>query len=79
MAGIVVAIDYLRETSPFYIYSNPITPAEAAASMMASLIEFEPMSIAASFCVFIFKNDNNKISTFRKLQRIVKLSNANNY
>ena len=30
-----VVIDYLRETSPFYIYSNPITPAEAAASMMA--------------------------------------------
>jgi len=27
-----VVIDYLRETSPFYIYSNPITPAEAAAS-----------------------------------------------
>jgi glycine C-acetyltransferase len=30
-----VVIDYLRETSPFYIYSNPVTPAEAAASMMA--------------------------------------------
>jgi glycine C-acetyltransferase len=27
-----VVIDYLRETSPFYIYSNPITPAEAAAA-----------------------------------------------
>lgn len=26
-------IDYLRETSPFYIYSNPITPSEAAAAM----------------------------------------------
>ncbi|MDD4905199.1 MAG: aminotransferase class I/II-fold pyridoxal phosphate-dependent enzyme [Methylobacter tundripaludum] len=25
-------IAYLRETSPFYIYSNPITPAEAAAA-----------------------------------------------
>jgi glycine C-acetyltransferase len=25
-------IDYLRETSPFYVYSNPITPAEAAAA-----------------------------------------------
>jgi glycine C-acetyltransferase len=25
-------IDYLRETSPFYIYSNPITPGEAAAA-----------------------------------------------
>ncbi len=28
-------IDYLRETSPFYIYSNPITPAEAAAASRA--------------------------------------------
>ncbi|OPY74834.1 MAG: putative pyridoxal phosphate-dependent acyltransferase [Syntrophorhabdus sp. PtaU1.Bin050] len=37
--GYVVAgktvIDYLRETSPFYIYSNPITPSEAAASLEA--------------------------------------------
>ncbi len=30
-----VVIDYLRETSPFYIYSNPITPAEAAAALAA--------------------------------------------
>jgi glycine C-acetyltransferase len=34
--GYVVAdetvVRYLRETSPFYIYSNPITPAEAAAA-----------------------------------------------
>jgi glycine C-acetyltransferase len=30
-----VVVDYLRETSPFYIYSNPITPAEAAASLAA--------------------------------------------
>lgn len=34
--GYVIAdetiIRYLRETSPFYIYSNPITPAEAAAA-----------------------------------------------
>ncbi len=28
-------IDYLRETSPFYIYSNPVTPAEAAAAITA--------------------------------------------
>jgi glycine C-acetyltransferase len=28
-------IRYLRETSPFYIYSNPITPAEAAAAHKA--------------------------------------------
>jgi glycine C-acetyltransferase len=37
--GYVVADDtiirYLRETSPFYIYSNPITPAEAAAALKA--------------------------------------------
>ena len=37
--GYVVAdemvIRYLRETSPFYIYSNPITPAEAAAAHRA--------------------------------------------
>jgi glycine C-acetyltransferase len=30
-----VIIRYLRETSPFYIYSNPITPAEAAAAHKA--------------------------------------------
>jgi glycine C-acetyltransferase len=30
-----VIIDYLRETAPFYIYSNPITPAEAAAAVKA--------------------------------------------
>jgi len=29
------AIGYLREISPFYIYSNPITPAEAAAASTA--------------------------------------------
>ena len=28
-------IDYLRETSPFYVYSNPITPGEAAAATKA--------------------------------------------
>jgi glycine C-acetyltransferase len=28
-------VEYLRETSPFYIYSNPITPAEAAAASTA--------------------------------------------
>lgn len=37
--GYVVAdktvIDYLRETSPFYTYSNPITPSEAAAALAA--------------------------------------------
>ena len=37
--GYVVAnaaiIDFLRETSPFYVYSNPITPGEAAAAVKA--------------------------------------------
>jgi glycine C-acetyltransferase len=37
--GYVVAsatiIGYLRETSPFYIYSNPITPGEAEAGLVA--------------------------------------------
>ena len=28
-------VDYLRETSPFYIYSNPITPGEAVAAKKA--------------------------------------------
>jgi glycine C-acetyltransferase len=28
-------IAYIRETAPFYVYSNPITPAEAAASVAA--------------------------------------------
>ncbi len=28
-------INYLRETSPFYVYSNPITPAEASAAVKA--------------------------------------------
>ena len=37
--GYIVAaapvIEYLRETSPFYVYSNPITPSEAAAASQA--------------------------------------------
>jgi glycine C-acetyltransferase len=35
VTGSATLIDYLRETSPFYIYSNPITPGEAAAAMAA--------------------------------------------
>lgn len=35
VAGSGVLVDYLRETSPFYIYSNPITPGEAAAATVA--------------------------------------------
>lgn len=34
VAGATI-VDFLRETSPFYIYSNPITPAEAAAARAA--------------------------------------------
>jgi len=35
VAGPSVLIDFLRETAPMYIYSNPITPAEAAAARAA--------------------------------------------
>jgi glycine C-acetyltransferase len=35
VAGAETVMRYLRETSPFYIYSNPITPAEAAAAQTA--------------------------------------------
>ena len=31
-------VDFLREKSPFYVYSNPITPAEAAAASRALAI-----------------------------------------
>jgi glycine C-acetyltransferase len=33
--GSPVLVEYLRETSPFYVYSNPITPSEAAAARAA--------------------------------------------
>jgi glycine C-acetyltransferase len=35
VAGDATTIQYLRETSPLYIYSNPITPAEAGAAVSA--------------------------------------------
>ena len=35
VVGSQILIDYLREHSPFYIYSNPITPGEAAAAQAA--------------------------------------------
>jgi glycine C-acetyltransferase len=48
--GYVVADDiiihYLRETSPFYIYSNPITPAEAVAAHKAIDILDSPAGTA---------------------------------
>jgi glycine C-acetyltransferase len=33
--GSALLLEYLRETSPFYVYSNPITPPEAAAARAA--------------------------------------------
>lgn len=35
VVGPQLLTDYLRETSPMYIYSNPITPGEAAAALKA--------------------------------------------
>jgi glycine C-acetyltransferase len=35
VTGARTLVDYLRETAPMYIYSNPITPAEAAAAIAA--------------------------------------------
>ena len=47
--GYVVAsapvIRYLRETAPFYIYSNPITPGEAAAALKALEILDSPRGV----------------------------------
>jgi glycine C-acetyltransferase len=36
-------IDYLRETSPFYVYSNPIAPGEAAAASRAIAVVDSPL------------------------------------
>ncbi|HEY7611300.1 MAG TPA: aminotransferase class I/II-fold pyridoxal phosphate-dependent enzyme [Alphaproteobacteria bacterium] len=53
--GYVVAdetiIRYLRETSPFYVYSNPITPAEAAAAHRA--IELVDSAAGAALLVHL--------------------------
>ena len=38
-------ISYLRETSPFYIYSNPITPSEAAAAVKSIEILNSPSGL----------------------------------
>jgi glycine C-acetyltransferase len=35
VAASATIVNYLRETSPFYIYSNPITPGEAEAGLVA--------------------------------------------
>jgi glycine C-acetyltransferase len=53
-------IDYLRETSPFYIYSNPITPAEAAAASKALEIV----------------DSNEGISLLARLRSLRKILNA---
>lgn len=39
-------VEYLRETSPFYIYSNPITPGEAAAALKAVEVVDSPRGTA---------------------------------
>ncbi|MCH8927047.1 MAG: aminotransferase class I/II-fold pyridoxal phosphate-dependent enzyme, partial [Proteobacteria bacterium] len=42
VAASATVVDYLRETSSFYIYSNPITPGEAAAAAAAVEIVDSP-------------------------------------
>jgi glycine C-acetyltransferase len=42
VAGSHTLIGFLRETSPFYVYSNPITPGEAAAALAALEIVDSP-------------------------------------
>ncbi len=46
VVGSQTLIDHLRETSPFYIYSNPITPSEAAAAQAALDILDSPEGVA---------------------------------
>jgi glycine C-acetyltransferase len=46
VVGSDTVVRFLRETSPFYIYSNPITPAEAAAALAAIEIVDGPEGIA---------------------------------
>jgi len=43
IAASQTVIDYLRETSPFYVYSNPIAPGEAAAAVKAIAIVDSPL------------------------------------
>lgn len=45
VTGSATVIRYLRETSPFYIYSNPITPAEAAAALKSVEIVDSPRGV----------------------------------
>jgi glycine C-acetyltransferase len=46
VTGAAPIVRYLRETSPFYIYSNPITPAEAAAGEKAVELVEGPVGLA---------------------------------
>jgi len=46
VVGSQVLVDFLRETSPFYVYSNPITPAEAAAAEAALDLLDSPTGLA---------------------------------
>jgi glycine C-acetyltransferase len=46
VVGDEIIIRYLRETSPFYIYSNPITPSEAAAAHTAVDLLDSPVGMA---------------------------------
>jgi len=45
VVGSITFIDYLRETSPFYVYSNPITAGEAAAATAALEILDSPKGL----------------------------------
>lgn len=45
VVGDLVITQYLREKSPFYIYSNPITPSEAVAAFKALEILDSPVGI----------------------------------
>jgi glycine C-acetyltransferase len=45
VAGAETIVRYLRETSPFYVYSNPITPAEAAAALAAVALVEGPVGL----------------------------------
>jgi glycine C-acetyltransferase len=45
VTGADTIVRYLRETSPFYVYSNPITPAEAGAALKAVELVDGPIGI----------------------------------
>ena len=46
VVGSQVVVDFLRETCPSYVYSNPITPAEAAAAQAALDLLDSPAGVA---------------------------------